>query len=291
MALPKQVWTNQIMEGFYPDSSFLMYARDFTSHVDNDIINMAEAGVDPVVLINNNTYPIAVVQRTDAPIAIELDKFETENTLVRRPDVVELAYEKLESVLVGHRNALRTKTGEKAAHAFAPSADSTFTPIVPTTGGDDGDGLKQIQFANILTLKRKFDDLEIPKEKRFLVMNPKHVEQLILSDLETFKNLTDFVNGKPNTFAGFRMLEYSRNPKYNRTDFTKVAFGAAPDANDTYCSFAFSSDEVMKADGNIYLYERRDDPEERATIVGFDKRFIALPIRNKAIGAIVAAAV
>ena len=45
----------------------------------------------------------------------------------------------------------------------------------------------------------------------------------------------------------------------------------------------------MKADGDIYMYSREDDPEQRATIVGFDKRFICLPIRNKGIGAIVSA--
>lgn len=43
----------------------------------------------------------------------------------------------------------------------------------------------------------------------------------------------------------------------------------------------------MKADGDIYMYSRVDDPEERATIVGFDKRFIAVPIRGKGIGAII----
>ena len=47
----------------------------------------------------------------------------------------------------------------------------------------------------------------------------------------------------------------------------------------------------MRADGEIYMYSRVDDPEERATIVGFDKRFIALPIRNKGVGAIVSASV
>ena len=52
---------------------------------------------------------------------------------------------------------------------------------------------------------------------------------------------------------------------------------------------AFYKHEVMKADGEIYMYARYDDPEERGTIVGFDKRFIALPIRNKGIGAIISA--
>ncbi|WP_236651541.1 hypothetical protein [Parabacteroides distasonis] len=43
----------------------------------------------------------------------------------------------------------------------------------------------------------------------------------------------------------------------------------------------------MKADGDVFLYSKENDPEERGTIVGFDKRFIALPIRDKALGAII----
>ena len=35
------------------------------------------------------------------------------------------------------------------------------------------------------------------------------------------------------------------------------------------------------------MYSKEDDPGERGTIVGFDKRFIAVPIRNKGLGAIV----
>ena len=46
----------------------------------------------------------------------------------------------------------------------------------------------------------------------------------------------------------------------------------------------------MRADGEIYMYANIDDPSERGTIIGFDKRFIALPIRGKGIGAIVSAA-
>ena len=51
--LQKEIWVNQIKENFYPDSSFLNYAKDFSGLVENHAINMAEAGVDPKVLINN----------------------------------------------------------------------------------------------------------------------------------------------------------------------------------------------------------------------------------------------
>lgn len=33
MALNKEVWVNQIMEGFYPDDSFLKKAKDFSEFV------------------------------------------------------------------------------------------------------------------------------------------------------------------------------------------------------------------------------------------------------------------
>ena len=112
-SLNKEIWVDQLMENFYPDSSFLKYGRDFSQLVEYDAINMAEAGLDPVVLVNNKTYPITTIQRIDTPIRIELDKFETENTLVRRPEVIEYAYDQLESVLMGHRNTLRAKTAEK----------------------------------------------------------------------------------------------------------------------------------------------------------------------------------
>ena len=93
--LNKEVWVNQIKENFYPETSFLNYVRDFSGLVENNAINMAEAGVDPKVLINNTTYPIKVVSRVDKPIRIELDTFETENTLVRRPEAIEYSYDQL----------------------------------------------------------------------------------------------------------------------------------------------------------------------------------------------------
>ncbi len=75
---------------------------------------------------------------------------------------------------------------------------------------------------------------------------------------------------------------------YNVNTKEKLPWGAVAGTDTTFASFSFSSEEVMKADGTVNMFERINDPELRATIVGFDKRFIALPIRNKAIGAIIA---
>lgn len=286
--LQKEVWIDQLMEGFYPDSAFLKYVKDFSHLTENDAINLSEAGVDPVVMINNTTYPIKIVQRVDTPIRIELDKFETENTLVRRPEVIEYAYDQLESVIMGHRNILRLRTAEKAAHAYAPAEDTTETPVIETTGIVK-EGRKMLTFEDVLSLKERFDNAGIPLEKRYLVLHPSHVTDLLRLDIKAFKDMMDVVNGEPKRFAGFGMLQFSRTATYNATTLKKKEFAAATADTDTFSSLAFYGEEVMKADGEVYMYKREDDPEERGTIVGFDKRFIALPIRNKGIGAIVSA--
>lgn len=286
--LNKEVWTSQIMEGFYPDSSFLNYAKNMSEFVDNDKINLADAGLNPEVLINNTTYPINIEKRNDKPISIELDTFETVNTVVRRPETIEYAYDKLESVIQGHRNALQAKCGMKAAHAFAPAGNSEFTPVIETTGGASGTR-KRLSYTDIITLKEAYDECDIPLEDRFLVLDPKHVSDLLLEDLKIFKNLTNLQDGKPFNFAGFNMLQFSKTPRYTKVEgvWVKAAFGAVNGTN--FSSFAFQAKEVMKADGNVFMYAKENDPEQRGTIVGFDKRFIALPIRNVGIGAIVSA--
>ncbi len=144
---------------------------------------------------------------------------------------------------------------------------------------------------DLLELKRRFDAAEIPMDKRYVVLNPKHVRQLLSADLKLFKDISNYKDGKLFRLAGFNMLELTRLPRYDLSNGTKIASGAAESANDTYCSIAFHGPEVMKADGSTFIYADENNPEQRGTIVGFDKRFISMPIRNKGIGAIISDAV
>lgn len=288
MALNKEVWVKQIKEGFYPNRNFLTKVLDLSEYVENNIIHFPSSGIDPNVLINNTTYPIAVVGRTDEDNSISLDKFETENTLVRRPDAIEYSYDKLESVIRQHRSTLQTSTAKKAIHAFAPQSDTADTPLILTTG-ESVNGRKRLTFDDLLTLKERFDAALVPLDDRYLVLHPSHVSDLLREDVKLFKELTDIKDGEPMRFAGFGCFQFPFMPTFNVANNTieKVAFGESQTQN--FASVAFYKHEVMKADGEIYLYAKYDDPLERGTIVGFDKRFIALPIRGKGIGAIVSA--
>lgn len=225
MALNKQVWINQIKEGFYPERSFLNKVEDFTDLVDNDMLHFPSAGIDPKVLVNNSTYPIKIVGREDEDNAIVLDKFETENTLVRRPDAIEYSYDKLDSVIRQHRSTLQTTTARKAAHAFAPSKDTNETPLVLTTGAA-ARGRKRITFEDLLALKERFDDALIPLEDRYIILHPRHVTDLLLEDVKLFKELTDIKDGEPTKFAGFGCYQFPFMPTYKASgeNWEKVAY-------------------------------------------------------------------
>lgn len=156
-----------------------------------------------------------MVGREDEDNEIPLDKFETENTIVRRPDVIEYSYDKLESVIRQHRQTLQKSVAVKAAHAISPTKDTEYTPIVETTGTEK-DGRKRLTFADILTLKERFDSAEIPLDRRFLVLHPKHVSDLLLEDLKLYKDITNIVDGEPLRFAGFGRFAFSHMPTYTK---------------------------------------------------------------------------
>lgn len=289
MALNKQIWVSQLKENFYPERNFLTKVTDFTDDVDANTLHIASAGIDPKVLINNKTYPIKVIEREDQDNQIPLDTFDTENTVVRHIEEAEYSYGKLESVIRQHRLTLQTSTAQKAIHAFAPLNDTPDTPIIETTG-EVVNGRKRMKFADILTLKEKFDNALVPLNDRYIVLHPTHVTDLMLEDLQLFKDLTEIRDGEPIKFAGFGTFQFPYMPKYSRTGpedpLTKSDFNVES-KNASIVSVAFQKYEVMKADGTLDMFSRLDDPEERGSIIGFQKRFIAMPIRNKGIGAIV----
>jgi hypothetical protein len=278
--LLKEIWIGKLMENFYPDGSWLMESEDMTAFVENNTINLADAGMDPVVLVNNTTYPVPFSERTDVPLALPLDYYDTESTVVRNATAIQLAYDKLGSVVRQHRNALFKKNIQKAAHAYGPSANAAFTPVIEI-------GASIID--TIIEAEKAFDDLEVPADGRILVLSPLHKAMLKKEDKDLFKDI--FGQKGTGELYGFKVYTTSVTPVYDGTTKAKKAFGAAAAGGDLKSSLFYSKYEVMRADGTYDMFSHLKDPDTRGDKIGFQKRFLALPIRNKYIGAIIGNAV
>lgn len=288
MSLHKEIWETYVQRGFYNDSSFLKSVTDMSHAVEYSRLHIASAGLDPKVLIDNNTYPVEMVERADIEHVISLKRFETENTIIRSMEAIELSYDKVEDVIRQHRDTLRNATAKCALHAYAPMRHTADTPVLRTTGETTADGRKRLTFNDILDLKVAFDLAKYPAEGRYLVLNPHHVTDLLREDLKMFKDLTEIIDGEPKRFAGFGVYTFGDSPTYiqQSAGLEKQPF-ETEEQSKLFASVAFIKTEVMKADGEFKLFATENDPKQRGDIFGFEKRFVALPIRNKGIGAIV----
>lgn len=179
MPIEKQLWIAMLKEGFIPSTSFLSRSVDMSEFVEYNKINLAEAGVDPKVLVDNTNFPIASAQRTDTPLELPLHTFDTENTIVRNIEEKESAYKKMESVVRAHRNALNRQTASFAANNWAPSKNADMTPVRATTGAPNASGQKALSFEDILQLRSWFTGRDVPVDSLVLVLNAIHEADLL----------------------------------------------------------------------------------------------------------------
>ena len=139
-------------------------------------------------------------------------------------------------------------------------------------------------------MKKLADKLSLPKQGRVLVLDPEHQEDLINENSTLFKLFAELKTGKIIDLFGFKIKEYSGNPLYNENTGAKKAYGAAAaPTTDAPSSIFFVESEVMRAKGDVEMFykPKNINTEQRADEVGFQKRFVALPKRQEAIGAII----
>lgn len=283
----------KLYKGFRHEGTWLSRIPSKNQWVNNDVIKLNEIGADPTVLINNNTYPIAVNARTDNDAAISLYKYDTENTSVTQDEIYALPYDKEGSVQVQHRETIEEKSIEHALHSLSPMADGANTPVMETTGANDGTGRKRLTRADLINFKKAIDGLKIPMTNRILVLSPEHVTDLLLEDEGLVKLYHNHTTGAiAKKYYGFDLYE-TLTPAVYDVNGDKKAFGAATVGTDRTGSVFMYTPRTAKAKGSVkaFLSKAEQDPEYRMSKFGVRMHFIALPLFAKHNGAIIDAAV
>lgn len=278
--LAAEVWLPDVKDLFYPDSSFLNEPTDFSSLVNNDAINLQEAGGNPSVLVNNNTYPITTTDASDLPIRKVLDTYDTTSTIVRNAVAIELAYDQRKLYTKKHKDALLEKLSVDAAHVYAPQVASALNPVIDATAGNAAEILDYI-----IDLQTAYNNADAPTEGRILVLDPNHAAIIAKEDKKLYK----MFEGTPGSMLfGFKTYMFSRNAFFIKATGQKAAKGVAFNpAIHARSSFSFLKNEVMKAQGTFQFFSTLNDPAQKGDVFNFQMRALVEVIRDKYRGAII----
>ena len=227
LALKNELAESELIKNFRHDNTWLQELTPKPQWVNNDTIKIPKRGLAPKVLINNQVYPIQSNKREDGHVIIALNMYDTENTTVTDEELHALPYDKIGDVQQQHREELEDKTAEHALYSIAPDNTAT-TPVLKTTGEDDGTGRKRLTAKDLINLKKALDKLLVPKQGRVLVLCPDHVADLLIEDLSFKQRYQDANGGKiANSYYGFEIYESTYAPKYDKTTLTRKPFGSA----------------------------------------------------------------
>lgn len=291
LALKNELAVSELIKKFRHENTWLEAVPSKPQWVGNDVIKIPIQGNAPKVLIDNTIYPINSSQREDGHLKVSLHKYETENTEVTTDELYALPYEKVNDVQTQHRETLEDVTAEHALFSITPQSNSAVTPVLVTTGPDDGTGRKRCVSNDILRLKAAYDKNKIPKKGRVLGLCSDHVNDLLIED-KTFavryQNTTEGVIAEK--YYGFKTYEIGYAPTFTAAG-QKIAYGAATVGYEA--SVSFYAPMVVKAPGTAerFAIDKTQNPTMRRHEIGFEMHWVCVALKDEGLGAIRSVAV
>lgn len=265
-------------------NTFLARVPNVSHLLEANTINYSKIGAKPNVLIDNATYPIPSVQRTDEGLIVYLRKLTTEGTIITRSEIHNLPYDKKNSVIAQHKESLLEKFYSLALYSFTPSANTTTTPVLVTTGADDGTGRKRLTQADLIKFRTALSNLGVAECD--LVLSNEHAEDIMLWSQVFANQYHAIASGLVLPLYGFNITQYvGYAPTFNTG--TKKAFGAVSGAGDKKASVAFMPKRMFQAYGSVEMFFTPATAKYHQDEVNFDAYFIAAPKDSEGAGAII----
>lgn len=308
--LESQIFAKDIQNGLWPLNDFLSMCKDDTAFVNNNKVNLPHAGTAPAV-VEGRSAASTPAKRTDAVTQYDLSELSTDATWLQYSEELIVSYNKRESILSEHKNALKKSMAEKVAYKWARGGDTvsstnwTNKPTkVPTTGttgratnlptvGSGGVAVtgnrKPVLFADILSVISALNYADVPADGRIAVI-PAH----FLSDLlqiDEFVN-SDFVNTKPLTNApltfnwlGMKWFVRSVVTKWTLTSTSLLKDPtAASVATDCAGGVFYQKDFVRAAKGDVKVFLNVDQANIYGSMMSALARYGAIGARSSSEG-------
>lgn len=276
MAVQKEIWQRDIIEGLFADNSFLSRAVNDGIYVnEGKRVHIPNAGAPSGVATNRDSLPATVCKRTDTDVNYDLDELTTNPILIPYADMVELSYNKRNSVIDQDRKQLIFHAGEAMLAKWLPAAANR----VQTTGmgvpawTPSATGLrKAIRPADVAALQLRMNADNVPIEGRTLLLDANMYQQLLDGMTQTqaigFFQAADVKRGVMGMLYGFEVMMRSTVYRF-AVDGTLKAYGADGAATDLAGGLAWQRDSLSRALGEVVMFDKVDDPTYYGDIYSF----------------------
>lgn len=299
MAVQKEIWVRDIVNALFPDNSFVSRAVNDDMYVnEGKKVHIPNAGAPSGVVKNRAVVPATANKRTDVDIDYTLDEFTTNPVLIPHADMVELSYNKRQSVISQDREQLITAAAEGLLAGWCPAAanrvDTTGDAVAAWTPSATGTR-KAIKPADVAALQAKFNADNIPLTDRYLLLDAQMYEQLLQGMTESqaigFFAAADVKRGVLGQLYGFEVMVRSTVYRF-ANDGTLKDTSAAGAATDLAAGLAWHAGSVSRALGEVKMFDHVDNPLYYGDVYSFLVRCGGTIRRNdkKGVYAIVAAA-
>lgn len=262
----------QLLEEFrnYKDDFIGTFTAPPAEAIDKDGIKFNKLINEIKFHVNKTTAfsPVAVPEKKGL---IEWDKLDTDLTVISDKAARALAFDKESEYRRLHNEAFRIGVRDYAMRKIAPAGNTTGTPILRTTGADDGTGRKVFTYADLVKYYQILEGLNLNDWKQaYMILCAEHRQDLI-NDRANTNNYRDIEidkeTGELKRFFKLKFFENNSSVKFTAGN-APVADGAVASNTDRNGSvFYYAPNIVHHIEAVNILYKpmatdtRNPDPQ------------------------------
>lgn len=276
MPVQKEIWQKTIVEGLFADESFLSRATNDDIYVnEGKKVHIPNAGAPSGVVINRSTLPATVNKRVDQDVDYTLDELTTNPILIPYADLVELSYNKRNSVIDQDRQQIIFNAAETILKSWLPAAANR----VLTTGygvpawTPSATGLRRkITPSDLSALQTRMNADNVPLTDRYLLLDAQMYQQLLDGMTQTeaigFFQAADVKRGVMGMLYGFEVMVRSTVYRF-AADGTLKAIDDAGAATDLAGGLAWQRNSLSRALGEVIMFDQINNPEYYGDVYSF----------------------
>lgn len=198
------------------------------------------------------------------------DKLDTDVTAITDKQARALAFDMNSSVRKMHNDAFRIGVRDYAMQKIAPVSNTSGTPIIRTTGANDG-GRKKLLYADLVNYYKVLEGLNLNDwTQAYMILCPEHRQDLIddRSNTNNYRDIEiDPVTGAIKRFFKLKFFENNQTVKFRAGDIPVPDGGAAQGTDRNGSLFYYAPNIVHHIEAVTILYKeltsdtRNPDPQ------------------------------